>query len=117
MANRDASEDLARSMLGDNSNSDRPARSSRGGGGGNNYRNPRVGEQRKKQFIHFTKKTKNLIFLSLGVVSVCLVTLFVMLSPELRTNGTVQAVLAVPLLFIFMTGWAVSSTSAEDSFD
>lgn len=114
MANRDASEDLARSMLGEGPSSRRDDRPLRGGGGG---RGPRVGEQRKKQFIHFTKKTKNLIFLSLGVVAVGLVVLFTMLSPELRTNGTVQAVLAIPLLFIFMTGWAVSSTSAEDSFD
>lgn len=107
--NSGASDSLSREILEGGGK-----RSSSGHGGGSGRRP----QQLKKVTLVFSKKTKFLVTCALGASLAAIGVSFFLMVPEYRNMGAVQILVGgVPVLIVSMAMFALSNTTAVDTFD
>lgn len=90
----------------------RPRSNNSGGGGGQRH------QQQKKQTVPLSKKVKFLLTIALGSMIGLVIAMFVLMVPEYRSMTWIQIAFGgVPILLSCMAMFALSNTTAVDTFD
>tara|TARA_R110000824_G_scaffold151515_5_gene322488 strand:+ start:148 stop:492 length:345 start_codon:yes stop_codon:yes gene_type:complete len=90
----------------------RPRSSNNNGGGGQRH------QQQKKQTVPLSKKVKFLLTIALGMMVAMVVAMFVLMTPEFRSMTWIQIAFGgAPVMIAFMALFALSNTTAVDTFD